>query len=54
MHEGVTNNHCYPTFRQFTEAILTFLNFTFPSNVRLWTDRLSDNFTPLQSPILKV
>jgi len=54
MHEHVTDNHYYPTFKQFTEAILTFLSVTFPNNARLWTDRLSDNFRPLQSPTLQV
>src|ERR1700722_3240400 len=52
MHEHVTNNRYYPTFKQFTEAILRFLKVTFPKKARLWMDRLSDNFTPLQSPIL--
>ena len=54
MHECVTDNRYYKTFKQFTEAILAFLNVTFPENVRLWSDRLSDNFRLLQSPILHV
>jgi len=52
MHEHVTNNKYYPTFNTFAEAILGFLNKTFPQKARLWTDRLSDNFTPIQSPLL--
>ena len=54
MHECVTNNRYYQTFNQFTEAILTFFKTTFPANARLWTDRLSDNFTTLHSPTLHV
>jgi transposase len=54
MHEHVTNNRYYSTFKQFTEAILHFLNVTFPQNARLWTDRLSDNFRPLHSPTLQL
>jgi transposase len=54
MHECVTDNRYYKTFKQFTEAILTFLNVTFPANAPLWTDRLSDNFRPLPSPTLQV
>jgi transposase len=54
MHEHVTNNRYYPTFNAFTEAINGFLNVTFPKNARLWTDRLSDNFRVLQSPILQM
>lgn len=54
MHEYVSDNRYYSTFKQFADAILGFLNVTFPKNARLWTDRLSDNFRPLQSPILQV
>jgi transposase len=54
MHEHVTDNRYYPTFKQFTEAILTFLNLTFPANARSWTDRLSDNFRLLHSPTLQL
>jgi transposase len=54
MHEHVSDNRYYPTFKQFTEAILQFLNVTFPKKATLWIDRLSDNFRPLQSPILHV
>jgi transposase len=54
MHQHVTNNRYYKTFKQFTEAILTFLNVTFPQNARLWIDRLSDNFRLLHSPTLQV
>jgi transposase len=51
MHEHVTNNRYYPTFKAFADAVLGFLNKTFPENARLWIDRLSDNFTPIHSPL---
>ena len=54
MHEHVTDNRYHNTFKQFTEAILTFLNVTFPQNARLWRDRLTNNFTTLQSPTLQL
>jgi transposase len=51
MHEQVTDNRYYPTFKAFAEATLGFLTKTFPEKARLWVDRLSDNFTPVQSPL---
>ena len=51
MHEHVTDNHYYPTFKTFADATLDFLTKTFPEKARLWIDRLSDNFTPIQSPL---
>ncbi len=52
MHEHVTDNHYYPTFKAFADATLDFLTKTFPEKARLWIDRLSDNFTPVHSPLL--
>lgn len=52
MHEHVTDNRYYPTFKAFADAVSTFLTHTFPKKARTWTDRLSDNFTPIHSPIL--
>lgn len=52
MHEHVTNNRYYPTFNAFVDAVLGFLTNTFPEKALLWTDRLSDNFTPIHSPLL--
>jgi hypothetical protein len=43
----------HPTFNAFAKSILRFLNVTFPQKAKLWLDRLSDNFRPLQSPILQ-
>jgi len=52
MHENVTNNRYYPTFKVFANATLTFLNEIFPPKARLWIDRLTDNFTPVYAPVL--
>ena len=52
MHEHVTNNRYYPTFKAFADAVLGFLTKTFPEKARLWIVRLSDNVTPIQSPLL--
>jgi len=54
MHEHVTNNRYYATFKEFADAVLGFLNETFPEKARLWIDRLSDNFTPIQSPLMPI
>jgi len=51
MHEHVTDNRYYPTFKAFATAILGFLTKTFPEKARLWTDRLSDNFALIHSPL---
>lgn len=52
MHEHTTDNRYHPTFKAFTEAILGFLNTTFPQKARQWIDRLTDNFKPLHSPLI--
>lgn len=49
MHEHVTNNRYYPSFSQFTKAVLTFCNVTFPQKARQWVDQLTDNFRPVKS-----
>jgi transposase len=51
MHEHTTNNAYHPTFKAFTEAIRQFFEITFPQKSRDWTDRLSDNFRCMQSPL---
>jgi transposase len=43
MHELVTDNHYYPTFKAFADATLDFLTKTFSQKAYLWTDRRSDN-----------
>lgn len=51
MHEHVTNNRYYRTFREFADAIDHFFTVTFPAKARTWIDRLTDNFRPLHSPL---
>lgn len=52
MREQVMANRYYAHFRDFTEAIRGFFNVTFPKNARAWTDRLTDNFRVMHSPLL--
>lgn len=51
MHENTTNNHYYATFKDFTEGIRRFFATTFPKKALSWTDRLTDNFRVLGSPL---
>jgi len=44
MHENVTHNRDYPTFREFRRAILKFLRSTIPKNWEFFRDRITDNF----------
>ena len=52
MRENVMYNHYYAHFKDFTEAIRGFFSTTFPKNATRWTDRLTDNFRVLNSPLL--
>jgi transposase len=51
MHEHTTNNQYHPTHKDFTEAIRTFFDTTFPEKAKQWVDRLTDNFRLLNPPI---
>ena len=44
MHEHTTNNMYHASFKQFSEKIWNFLDYTFPRMAYQWTDRLTDNF----------
>jgi len=44
MHKHVTHNKCHETFRDFSDAILTFLREEVPRNWRLYCDEVTDNF----------
>jgi transposase len=44
MHEHTTNNVYHPSFKNFTEKIWDFFNYTFPQKAHSWTDSLTDNF----------
>ena len=52
MHEHTTNNRYHASFKQYTEAIRHFFDVTFPKNALAWTDRLTDNFRVMNSPLL--
>ncbi len=51
MREHVMHNRYYAHFKDFTEAIRGFFSDTFPKNALAWTDRLTDNFRVMQSPL---
>jgi transposase len=44
MHRHVTHNTCHATFKQFSEAVLTFLRREVPTNWRRYCDEVTDNF----------
>jgi transposase len=44
MHKHITHNRCYETFRDFSDAILTFLREEVPRNWHLYCDTVTDNF----------
>lgn len=52
MREHVMYNRYYAHFKDFTEAIRGFFSTTFPKNATRWTDRLTDNFRVMHSPLL--
>jgi len=51
MHEHTTNNTYHATFKDFAESIRRFFTTTFPKKAIEWTDRLTDNFRVLGSPL---
>jgi transposase len=44
MHKHITHNKCHETFRDFRDAILTFLREEVPRNWRIYCDDVTDNF----------
>ena len=44
MHRNTTHNKCYPTFREFGDALLTFLREDVPRDWRTLCDQITDNF----------
>ena len=44
MHKNVTHNKCYATFRDFANAMLTFLRVEVPKNWHSYRDSVTDNF----------
>lgn len=51
MHEHTTNNQYHRTYKDFTEKINKFFDKTFPEKAKEWTDRLTDNFRVMNSPL---
>jgi transposase len=54
MHEHTTNNQYHRTFKDFTEKINEFFDKTFPEKAKEWTDRLTDHFRTLNSPLTSI
>ena len=44
MHRHITHNKCYGTFKDFSNAMLTFLRDEVPANWRTYCDEVTDNF----------
>jgi transposase len=44
MHQNITHNRDYKTFRQFRRAIIQFLRHTVPKKWRRFRDQVTDNF----------
>ena len=44
MHKNVTHNKCHKTFRDFANALLTFLRVEVPKNWAIYRDSVTDNF----------
>ncbi len=44
MHKHITHNTCHATFKQFSEAVLTFLREEVPRKWHSYCDEVTDNF----------
>ena len=44
MHKHITHNRCHATFKQFSEAVLTFLREEVPRKWQTYCDEVTDNF----------
>jgi transposase len=44
MHQNITHNRDYKTFREFRREVLKFLRQTVPKNWKRYCDRITDNF----------
>ena len=44
MHENITHNRDYKTFREFKREIITFLRYEVPRHWDRFRDRITDNF----------
>ena len=44
MHRHITHNRCHASFKQFSEAVLTFLREEVPRKWQTYCDEVTDNF----------
>ena len=54
MHQYVTHNRCYPSQKQFANAILAFFRETIPIEWKKFRDKVSDNFRVLNHENFRV
>jgi len=54
MHENITHNRDYKTFREFRREVLKFLRQTVPKNWKRYCDRITDNFRVLHRDDFRV
>lgn len=54
MHEWVTHNRYYPTQKQFSNAIISFLRQTVPKQWMEFRDQVTDNFRIISNQKLRV
>jgi transposase len=54
MHENVTHNKTYPTFRDFAEAVLGFLRKTVPQRFDEFSSTITDNFRVIDPKDLRI
>lgn len=54
MHKHVTHNKFYKTYKDFAEAILTFLRETIPKKWKNFRDTVTDNFRVISTKSCKI
>ena len=54
MHEHVTHNRYYPTFREFAEAVMRFFKATLPTTWKSVRDTVNDNFHIIKTDDFRV
>lgn len=54
MHQQVTHNKFYRTYREFCDAITAFLKETIPKNWKSFRDRVTDNFRIITADKTKI
>lgn len=54
LHQHVTHNRYYPTEKEFSDAIFTFLRETIPKEWKTFRDQVSDNFRVISTQNFRV